>query len=219
MSSHGVSASIVKVAMFKRIRNKIASPMQRCTRCFVRRQDGAAAVEFALIAVPFIGLFFAILETALVFFAGQTLENAASEAGRLVMTGQAQTTAYTPADPTKTGSGSVPFTADDFKSAVCDYLAGGLFDCANGVYVNVRTFNNFGSVDNSSPVTNGQFDTTKMNYAPGGPGCIVTVTLYYQWPVYVTFLGDNLTNLNGGNRLLVATSVFRNEPFGPAGTC
>jgi len=26
-------------------------------------------------------------------------------------------------------------------------------------------------------------------------------------------LGDNLSNLNGGSRLLVATSVFRNEPY------
>jgi hypothetical protein len=26
-------------------------------------------------------------------------------------------------------------------------------------------------------------------------------------------LGNNLSNLNGGNRLLVAASVFRNEPY------
>jgi hypothetical protein len=45
------------------------------------------------------------------------------------------------------------------------------------------------------------------------------VSLFYQWPIYVTLLGDSLTNLNGGYRLLEATSVFRNEPYGPAGTC
>ena len=58
-----------------------------------------------------------------------------------------------------------------------------------------------------------------MNYTPGGPGCIVVVKLYYQWPIYVSLLGDNLSNQNGGNRLLVATSVFRNEPYGPSGPC
>ena len=96
---------------------------------------------------------------------------------------------------------------------MCNRLAGGLFDCANGVYVDVKTYTSFAAVNTASPIANGQFDTTKMTYNPGGPGSIVVVTLYYQWPIYVSLLGNNLSNLNGGNRLLVATSVFRNEPY------
>ena len=46
----------------------------RLARRFVRQQDGAAAVEFALVAAPFLALTFAILETAFVFFAQQTLD-------------------------------------------------------------------------------------------------------------------------------------------------
>jgi Flp pilus assembly protein TadG len=176
----------------------------RVARRFARQQEGAAAVEFALVALPFIALLFAILESALVFFAGQTLETAASEAGRLIMTGQAQTAGY---------------AQGDFKTQVCSFLTGGLFDCTNGVYVNVQTYSSFSAVNNSAPVTNGSFDTSKMTYTPGGPGCIVSVTLYYQWPIYVTLLSDNLTNVNGNYRLLEATSVFRNEPYGPSGTC
>jgi Flp pilus assembly protein TadG len=176
----------------------------RIARRFARQQDGAAAVEFALVAAPFLALTFAILETALVFFAGQTLEAAVSSAGRLIMTGQAQTQG---------------FSQNDFKTQVCNFLAGGLFDCANGVYVNVTTYASFAAVNNTAPVNNGQFDTAQMKYQTGGPGCIVAVQLFYQWPIYVSMLGDNLSNLNGGNRLLVATSVFRNEPYGPAGGC
>ena len=52
-----------------------------------------------------------------------------------------------------------------------------------------------------------------MGYTPGGPGDIVVVTLYYQWPIYVSLLSNNLSNLSGNNRLLVATAVFRNEPY------
>ncbi len=190
--------------MFERIRRQIAARLYRLTptrfaRRFARHQKGAAAVEFALVAVPFLALLFAIIETALVFFAGQTLESAASDAGRLVMTGQAQS-----------------FSKDDFKTAVCNYLAGGLFNCSSDVYVNVTTFASFGSVNTAAPVTNGQLDTANMNYTPGGPNCIVAVQLYYQWPIYVSLLGESLANLNGGYRLLVATSVFRNEPYGPA---
>ena len=175
----------------------------RIARRFVRQQDGAAAVEFALVAAPFLALTFAILETAFVFFAGQTLEAAAADSARLIMTGQAQTAGFSQAD---------------FKTAVCARIYG-LFDCANGVYVDVKSYASFAAVNNASPVVNGQLDTSNMTYTPGGPGCIVVVSLYYQWPIYVSMFGDNLSNLNGNKRLLVATSVFRNEPYGPAGSC
>ncbi len=176
----------------------------RLARRFVREENGAAAVEFALVAVPFLALTFAILETALVFFAGQTLETAVTDASRLIMTGQAQTANYTQAD---------------FKTQVCNRIAG-LFDCAGGVYVDVKQYSSFAAAASpTSPVANGTFDTSKVTYVPGGPGCIEVVTLYYQWPIYVSLLGNNLSNLNGSKRLLVATAVFRNEPYSTTGTC
>jgi Flp pilus assembly protein TadG len=169
----------------------------RLLRRFVRQQEGSAAVEFGMVALPFLGLTFAILETALVFFAGQTLETAVTDSARLIMTGQAQTNGW---------------TKDDFKHAVCDHIYG-LFDCANGIYVDVKTYSSFAAINQTPPVTNGQLDTTNLNYNPGGVGDIEVVTLYYQWPVYVSLLSNNLSTLNGNNRLLIATAVFRNEPF------
>jgi hypothetical protein len=68
-------------------------------------------------------------------------------------------------------------------------------------------------------VSNGQIDSTKTGYTPGGAGCIEAVSIYYPWPIYVTLLGNHLDNLGNGTRLLVATSVFRNEPFGGNGAC
>jgi Flp pilus assembly protein TadG len=196
-------SAVSKVAMLDRIRRKIAARVHRllpagAARRFARHQDGAAAVEFALVALPFLALIFAILETALVFFAGQTLEAATADSARLIMTGQAQTAGFSQAD---------------FKTQVCNRLAGGLLDCTNGVYVDVRTYASFSAVNTGSPIVNGTFDTTKMSYTPGAQGSIVVVTLYYQWPIYVSLLGSNLSNLNSGSRLLVATSVFRNEPY------
>lgn len=189
--------------MFKtvqtKITGKIVGKISGCLRRFVRRQDGAAAVEFALVATPFLALTFAILETAMVFFAGQSLETTVADASRLIMTGQAQTA-------------SPPLTQDTFKSAVCSRLSI-LFDCAN-VYVNVQTYTAFSSVSNTAPVTGGALDTAKTAYNPGEDGSIVAVTLYYAWPIYVPLL-DMLSNssLSGSSHLLVATAVFRNEPY------
>ena len=177
---------------------------RRLARRFVRQQKGAAAVEFALVATPFLALMFAILETALVFFSGQVLEAAAADSARLVMTGQAQTAGM---------------TKDQFKTEVCNRIYG-LFDCTGGVYVDVKKYSTFSDASGaSSPVSSGNFDTTKMDFVPGGPGCIEVVTLYYEWSIVVPLLNIGLSNLNGNKRLLVATAVFRNEPYQTTGGC
>ncbi|HXD46350.1 MAG TPA: TadE/TadG family type IV pilus assembly protein [Pseudolabrys sp.] len=184
-------------------RRMLAMLPVRFARRFARRQDGAAAVEFALVALPFLALTFAIIETALVFFAGQTLEAAVAESARLIMTGQAQNANY---------------TAADFKTQVCNRIAG-LFDCNGGVYVDVKSYSTFGAISSAQPVTNNQFDASKVGYSLAGPGCIQVVSLYYQWPIYVSLLGDNLSTLNGNYRLLAATAVFKNEPYSTTGGC
>jgi hypothetical protein len=90
----------------------------------------------------------------------------------------------------------------------------GLFNCQSGIYVDVQKFSSFGNVTMTSPVdANGNFQNN-MNYTPGGPGDIVVVRLFYQWPVYATaLLGTGFSNVNGSKRLLVATAAFRNEPY------
>ena len=169
----------------------------RAMRHFARQQDGSTAVEFGLVAAPFLALVFAIIETAIVFFSGQALETAVADSARLIMTGQAQTQGL---------------SQSAFKDAVCAKIFG-LFDCQNGVYVDVKTFASFGNVTMQSPIDAGGNFVNDFTYNPGGPGDIVVVRLFYQWPVYVALLGFDLKNMNGGKRLLVATAAFRNEPY------
>ena len=164
---------------------------------FARRQDGGVAVEFALIAVPFLMLIFAIMETGLVFFAGQTLETAVADSARTILTGQAQTAS---------------FNQTAFKNSVCANLST-LFDCQGGIYVDVKKFTTFGGVTMPSPLdANGNF-VNNLGYDAGGPGDIVLVRVFYQWPLYMSFLGFNMQNMSGGKRLLYATAAFRNEPY------
>jgi Flp pilus assembly protein TadG len=188
--------------MFESIATQLAKGARRLAatpamRRLVRQQDGATAVEFALVAAPFLALVFAIMETAIVFFAGQALETAVADSSRLIMTGQAQTQGLDQAG---------------FKNAVCAKIYG-LFDCQNGVYVDVKTFTSFSNVTMNNPVdANGNFQNN-FSYQPGTQGSIVVVRLFYQYPVYVSLLGFGLSNVNGGKRLLAATAAFRNEPY------
>ena len=188
--------------MFDIIRTQLAIGARRLAAdracvASAQQQDGAAAVEFGLVAAPFLALVFAIMETAVIFFAGQALETAAADSSRLIMTGQAQTQG---------------FSAAAFKNAVCAKIYG-LFDCQNGVYVDVKTFTSFANVTMTNPIDGQGNFQNNFTYQPGGPGDIVVVRLFYQYPVYVSLLGFNLANMNGGKRLLAATAAFRNEPY------
>lgn len=184
--------------MLGSVSNKIKMLARRAgLRRFARAQDGAAAIEFGLVAAPFLALLFAIMETAFVFFAGQSLEYAVAQSGRLVMTGQADAGGWNQAA---------------FKTQVCAKIVA-LFDCANKLYINVQNYSTFASASTTPPYQNGQLDTSKMVYQPGNPGDVVVVSLYYQWPIYISLFSNNLANQSGNNRLLVATSAFRNEPY------
>ena len=153
-------------------------------------------VEFALVAPVFFALLFAIIETALMFFASQVLETITQNSARMIVTGQAQTQAY---------------TATQFKTYVCGQIPA-LFSC-NSLYVDVESYPSFSSITLSTQIdANGNF-VNNFTYQPGGPGDIVVVRLFYQYPVYVSLLGFNLSNVNGGKRLLAATAAFRNEPY------
>jgi Flp pilus assembly protein TadG len=170
----------------------------RALRRFRRNRRGSAAVEFALVAPVFFALLFAIIETGIVFMAGQVLENITQQSARKVMTGQAQTAAY---------------TQTQFKNYVCTQIPA-LFTCAN-LYVDVESYPSFSSVAINSQIDgSNNFTSGNMQYSPGNPGDIVVVRLFYQWPLIVTGLGYNIANLSGSKRLLVATAAFRNEPYG-----
>jgi Flp pilus assembly protein TadG len=191
--------SAVLRRLFRRARARTASPLRR----FARNNRGVAAIEFALVVLPFLALLFAIIETAMVFFATQVLETAVADSARLVMTGQAQDGGFTQAS---------------FKTAVCSRISA-LFDCKNKMYIDVRTFAQFAAISMNSPTKDSKV-VDNFVYQPGGPGDIVVVRLLYPWPVYVQLWNPQLTNLkvNAGStgndsRLLVATAAFRNEPF------
>jgi Flp pilus assembly protein TadG len=171
--------------------------VRKTLRRFRRNRRGSAAVEFALVAPVFFALLFAIIETGIVFFAGQVLETVTQDSARMIMTGQAQNASY---------------GQSDFKTYVCGKVIV-LFDCTNGISIDVQSYSAFSSVSITNPIDGSKNFVPPNNYSPGGPGDIVVVRLFYQWPLIVTGLGYNIANLTGSKRLLSATAAFRNEPY------
>jgi len=181
--------------MFRTVPKRLLRPFKR----LVRNASGATAVEFALVAAPFLALLIGLFQTGIVFLAGRMLDETVAQASRYIMTGQAQTSGMTQAG---------------FNNWVCSNTLA-LFTCSNFM-VNVQNYASFSAANTSTPTLtfggNGNVTNT-WTYSPGNPGDIVVVQVMYQWPIVLGPLSFNLSNLSNGNRLLVSTAVFKNEPY------
>lgn len=176
-----------------------APKLHRTFNNWASDKRGLAAVEFAMIAVPFFILIFGLLEIAAIFVFSTVLEHGLTEASRDIRTGQTQ------------GAG---IDEAQFKDTVCDELFD-LLDCNGRLFIDVRTFENFGSTSNPSPIDqDGLLDSSGFDFMPGGANDIVVVRAFYEWDLFVPVLSAPLENLAGGKRLLSSTVAFRNEPFG-----
>lgn len=165
---------------------------------FGRETDGATAVEFGLVGIPFVMLIFAILETALIFFTGQALETAVNNTARYIRTGQAHEDIM---------------NAADFKASVCTQVFY-LVDCEGGLRLDVRTFETFDSIDLGIVIDeNEELDTDDFTFQIGEAGDIVAVRVLYEWPTFTFRDIFGLATLANGNHVLSATAVFKNEPF------
>ena len=176
----------------------------RPARTFARAKDGAAAVEMALIATPFFLLMFGIIELALVFLVSSTLENATTEAARTIRTGQLQ-------------QGGTA-TQASFKNTICTDFGWLAADCANNLFVDVRTYPTFAAAAVApTPVVNNVFNPAVFGFSPGSPSSIVVVRSYYQWTLFNPLMMQSMQQVNGGKMLITATTAFRNEPYGGIG--
>lgn len=187
---------------------------KKILRRFRRNRTGSAAVEFALVAPVFFALLFAIIEVATYFFASQVLETITQDSARVLMTGQAQTSQVC-TDPVS--GAPAPCNQTTFHAYACSQIPA-LFSCPN-LYVDVESYPAFSSVTINSEIDgSGNFTSGNMQYNPGGACATVVVRMFYQWPLFVTGFGFNISNLSGNKRLLVATAAFKNEPYA-SGSC
>lgn len=171
-------------------------------------KDGATAIEFALLAIPFFMLLFAILELAIIFFISSTLSHAVSESGRQIRTGNFQSCGQAA-----------------FKAAVCDKMKG-LGSCDQSLRIDVVSEPTFSAItlpDAPPPpgqapgapkpvIPNGEYDES----VAGDP--VVVRAVYY----HSLLLPPQLTRLENtpgsGTHVISVSTAFRNEPF-PAQAC
>lgn len=165
-----------------------------------RAERGASLVEFALVAVPLFFLIFGTMELGFVLWGTYELENATEDAARMIRTGQVH---------------AQNINQNGFRTLVCRNVLL-LSQCETHLKVDVRTYGSFADIKNDSfqplnPQT-GQLGNT-FAWQTTQPRSIVLVRTFYPWPLLTGITNAALSNMAGGNRLLWATAVFRNEAW------
>lgn len=175
----------------------------RAMRRFRRARDGQAAVELALVALPFFLLTVGLAEIASIGFTQATMNSAVDNAARRIRIGEVQMQGV---------------SSTQFRSDLCADLR--LFmnlDCNANLYIDVDTFQSFVDVQNNTPISNGNFSQSGFGWSPGTANAIVVVRAYYRWEVLTPFFEGIFSNVSGGDRIIASTMMFRNEPYSSSG--
>lgn len=178
----------------------------------LREKSGTSAIEFSLLALPFLMVLFASLETFTAFTAEQLLANATETMARKIRTGE-----ITSAMP-----------EEDFRKAFCAEISI-IMTCsateaktASKLFIDVRSFSEFSKIPKTIPRVGGansDLDTSGFKFLPGGPTTINIVRAYYRWEVITDLVRPYITNLRPAGSsmpkdyLMVATAAFRNESY------
>ena len=173
-------------------RHRSASEQARSAR------EGAAAVEFALVATPFFLLLFSIFQLGLVFMTDAVAENAVLNASRLVRTGEAQ---------------AKKFDKAAFKQAFCDDMSVFKSDCMERATLDVRVVARFSENIDPPRDKNGVLDLSQTKFDGGVGQSLIVVRVWYKQPMIVPSMTQISGGAGPGQIMISSTTAFRNEPF------
>jgi Flp pilus assembly protein TadG len=188
-------------------------------RSLWRSNDGAAAIEFAILAIPYFLIIFAIIETFVAYTAEQLVSNATDNLSRQLRTGQITAGLGRTTDKTRT----------EIRQIFCEDVSI-LIQCSpeeiatpNLLQLDIRSFATFADIPTTIPRKSADnyadIDTTGFGYSPGGPKSINMVRAYYRWQVITDLVRPYITNIRPSDGslpnhfLIVATSAFQNEDY------
>lgn len=179
----------------------------RTVKRFKKDESGVTAVEFAIVGGPFFLLVFAIIESAIFFWANQYLETIVDDVTRLYRTGQFVST--TPQwDIT---------TKDGLEDELCRRIVA-LFDC-DELFVQVDLEDEFIDLPlppepgNQNNFTNGRFTPDERFPDEVCPRKVIQITASYVWPVFTNYAAPLVSEGFDSDALINVTAVARTEGF------
>lgn len=184
--------------------------MLRTLRRFVRRTDGATAIEAIFIIPLFFAMVFSTFEVGTVFYRTSMVELTATDMTRLVLTGRA------PKPGAAGGTASCSAGRECFFDAVCERVST-FGNCDAKLSVEVQSFDTIQEVlDDTTLMTcpnQTGYDPALMDYDPGDRNTYTRVRICYLLDVINPALGLSLQDNTDGTKSVIAVQIRRNEPF------
>lgn len=183
------------------------------SRSLLKQQDGATAIEFALISPILILFVIGIIEVSMMLLAQNILESATFIAART----------------SKTGYTADGITREDTIMQALNERASAFLDVSK-IKINSLSYNEFGDIGQPEPFVdanangvrdsgenytdvnhNSKYDSDMGSGGAGGAGQLVVYTVTYPWHVFTPIMSQFV----GANGIinLTARTVVRNEPF------
>lgn len=161
-----------------------------------RNEEASTAIEFSLLALPYVLLTVGIIELAITYTTASLLEGATGSAARMIRTGQLQQSG---GDPEET-----------FRTALCDY-ASVLINC-DDIAIEVLTLDSFADFSDLAPVFDADGNMVPQGFDPGESSDRVLIRAAYNYPMMTPFVGPLLAGAD--NRILfLSTIVLQAEPY------
>ena len=159
--------------------------------------DGATAIEFAMIAAPFMFLLIGILELALFFTATSLLHGASENAARLVRTGQVQQAL---GDPQQM-----------FEDALCDHAS--VFIACDEIQYEVITLDDFSDFDNHPAQYDANGVLVPAGFSAGGVNAVVLIRAVHSYNFATPLMGHIMGTNGTTSRNILSTIVLQTEPY------
>ncbi len=164
---------------------------------WLRGEDAATAVEFALVAFPFTYLLIGIIEMSVMFAAMSTLDAATNDAARLIRTGQVQ---QTNGDPQQM-----------FEDLLCERAS--VFLPCDGIQYEVITMSGFSDFGSFPASYDEDGNLQSLGFNPGSVDDVVLIRAAYRYPLLTPLLGTVFSDGPNNTKLMVTTVVLETEPY------
>jgi Flp pilus assembly protein TadG len=165
-------------------------------RKFITDRKGSAAIEFAILVMPFMVVILAIVELAVMYFVDSGLDAAVHKVARQVRVGTAKNNSW---------------TLQSFKTAVCAELSYS-FSCTGNLLVTASVITDMNSVTHTSGISGGTLSVTET-FNIGGTGDYVLIQAFLPWDPVFKLYAFSSGRLTDGRYVLGAAELFKNEPF------
>jgi Flp pilus assembly protein TadG len=168
--------------------------MIQAIRNWFKTSEGATAIEFSLLVMPFMLITLGIIELSIMFLSASMVEGATDSAARLIRTGKIQQSAGD--------------QESMFREALCDY-ATALVDC-NDMIVEVISIDSY--ADYTDPVYDSDGTMISQGFDPGGSNGKVIVRVAFRYEMVTPIVGHMLNGADGGTQF-ISTIVMQSEPY------